>query len=191
MVQIHLKFESVFTWLLRGVCHRNSIGPKTCGPQTFRVSGYTQGYEKKSTFKSDPFTKVSFEFGLPSQLFHHVEFLDQGWVFKVPRPPPHKKKDPGEEPSTRQLELTDWAQTPMCVQLSLAHPQYWPVKYTTSSPWSKQKKSWTEGAKSQTQSITAISHVKHVRAPQKRTRLTNIHQPCSSCTVCTHVQKGI
>lgn len=104
---------------------------------------------------------------------------------------PPQKKDPGEEPSTRQLELTDWAQTPLCVQLSLAHPQYWPVKYTTSSPWSKQNKSGTEGAKSQTQSITAISHVKHVRAPQKRTRLTNRHQPCSSCTVCTHVQKGI
>lgn len=92
MVQIHLKFESVFTWLLRGVCHRNSIGPKTCGPQTFRVSGYTQGYEKKSTFKSDPFTKVSFEFGLPSQLFHHVEFLDQGWVFKAPPTHTHTQK---------------------------------------------------------------------------------------------------
>lgn len=39
-------------------------------------------------------------------------------------------------------------------------------------------------------SSTAISHVKHVRAPQKRTRLTTIHhQPCSSCTVCTRAKK--
>lgn len=119
------------------------------------------------------------------------------WIrAKCSRPPLNPKQRPRRRGSwscqtEHRLLWQRIAKSPMkSVQLSLAHPQYWPVKYTTSSLWSKQNKSWTEGAKSQSESITATSHVKHVRAPQKRAHLTNIHQPSSSCTICTHVQKG-
>lgn len=54
------------------------------------------------------------KFGVQSQLFHRVEFLDQGYEFKVSQ---KKEKALKNKSSSRQLEVTDLASTPLTMHL--------------------------------------------------------------------------